>query len=151
MIELQDEITNYAVIVTPLVLAIIPIALAGNSPQRRLISVVIPAICGILAVGFGLQGLTRGCFPNEIMCETGFSPVEILGNSFGDQKNCRVCANELQRTSPAFVLNEYRPLAVVLAAIACCQLSVLSILLFVRWMRRVERNAAASNPPRLST
>ncbi len=142
MIELRDEIINYSVIIAPILLATIPIIFAGESPQRRLLSVVVPALCGILAVGFGLQGLTRGCFPNEVTCEAGLSTVEILGDSFGDQKNCRMCATNAQVTSPAFTLNEYRPIAVVVAAITCCQLSVLSILLFVRWMRRIEKQGS---------
>ena len=147
MIELRDEIINYSAIIVPMLLATIPVVFAGNTPQRRLISVVLPALCGILAVGFGLQGLTRGCFPNEVSCESWQSTREILGNSFGDQKNCRMCAHPLQIGSPAFILNEYRPIAVVVAAITCCQLSLLSIILFVRWMRRIENQRS----PTIST
>lgn len=144
MIELRDEIINYTAIFIPTLLAFLPIIFAGNSPQRRLISVVLPALCGILAVGFGLQGLTRGCFPNEVSCEVGDTKIEILGDAFGDQKNCRMCASTTQLTSLAFTLNEYRPLAVVVAAITCCQLSLLSIILFVRWMRRIEKQNSSA-------
>jgi hypothetical protein len=134
-----DELINYTAIIAPIFLAALAIFFAGATPQRRLISVILPALCGILAVGFGLQGLTRACFPNQITCEQGFSIVEVIGNTFGDQMNCRVCAPPPELAPLAFTLNEYRPIVVIVAAVACCQLSLLSLVMFVRWMRRMER------------
>ena len=144
--HLLDELINYSALILPVLLAIAALVLAGNSPQRRLISVIVPAACGILAVGFGLQGLTRSCFSNEAACEQGFTVVEKLGNSFGDQQNCHVCADAPTKSSPAFILNAYRPLAVIVAAITCCQLSLLSLVMFVRWMRRIERESKKLGP-----
>lgn len=139
--NITTESVNYFAMLLPLSCASLAVLFPGNTPQRRLISVVVPALGGILAVGFGLQGLTRACFDTAISCPDGLPPISQLGNTFGDQLNCSICR---EGVSPfAQKLNEFRPFAVIGCAVLGCQLSALSLIMFVKWMRRTDRATAA--------
>lgn len=135
--NIQAEVTNYSVMLIPILVACLAVFFPGKTPQRRLISVVVPALGSILAVGFGLQGLTRACFDTSVLCPEGIQAVSQLGNTFGNQLDCSVCSH----TIPSLTLwmNQNRPLFVIGCAIAGSQLSALSLVMFVRWMRRTEK------------
>jgi hypothetical protein len=134
--DLSTEVINYLAFLLPLTVAAGTLFLPGDSHQRRLVRVVIPAFCSVLVVGFGLQGLVRGCFDSVPVCPDGSSALQVIGNTFGSQVECMRCLPV--SGSLAYSLNTARPYAVIISSILGCQISAFAIILFARWVRRTS-------------
>jgi hypothetical protein len=136
--DVTSELFNYLAIIVPTAICCGVMVLPTPSPRRRILAVVIPALCAVLVVGFGLQGLARDCFDEQPRCQGDEQLVAVHGNTFGVQIACAECISSMSPSVP-YILNQYRPAALLACMFVCCCLSSWTLVSFIRWARDSQR------------
>ena len=105
---------------------------------QRVGAVLGAALCTVLAIGFGLTGLTKACFPEPPVCPQGQALVAVHGSAFGAQRACQSCGANGTATAAdssvwALHLNQARPVVLIVAVITNLLVNTVGLLAFARW------------------